>query len=370
MSKTYDAIVIGAGAMGSAAAYYLGQRGLKTLLVEQFALDHQLGSSYGISRIIRYAYDHPHYIQMAHATYPLWRDLEAKSGETLMTITGGLDFGSADHPRLVATRQAMTTMQIPFETFSPNEVAQRFAIHLEDGMIGLYQPDAGFVRASLAVKTHVRLSGATLLENCAVQKIKPHAQGAEIETSQGDFSAQFLVVTGGSWAGRLLPELNLPLTPTREPLVFFQTASNPAFSPEKMPITICWGEDHFYTIPEVDGTGFKAARHCSDAHVNPDTVDRTVETDYLEIVGGHVAKHFPQLANQPVQSARVCLYTMTPDEHFILDRHPEFPQIAIGAGFSGHGFKFSTLIGKLLADLATQQKIDLALDLFQVARFV
>jgi monomeric sarcosine oxidase len=376
MTTSYDAIVIGSGAMGSAAAYYLTQQGHKTLLLEQFYLDHQQGSSYGYSRIIRYAYDHPDYIALAHANYALWRDLEVKLGQELLVTSGGLDLGHPDNPRFAEVGNTMRTMNIPFEELTPQQVMQRFPqYHIPDDFMGFYQPDAGVLRTSLCIKGHVNLAlqqGLEFKSECKVLAITPSANGVIVETAQGTFQAAHLVITAGAWAGKVLAGLGLqlPLQPTREQLTFFDAPSE--YLPPRMPICINWGrvgEEIFYSIPDVTGNGFKAARHFSYENVDPNTLNRTPDKAYEETIRAYLRAFHPAIAQAKLLEAFVCMYTMTPDEHFIIDTHPDYPHIALGAGFSGHGFKFSTLIGKILAELATGQPVKQKIDLFTISRF-
>jgi monomeric sarcosine oxidase len=374
MTQTYDAIVIGAGAMGSAAAYYLAKSGQKTLLLEQFRLDHQMGSSYGKSRIIRYAYDYPVYIAMAKAVYPLWNDLEAASGEKLYLKTGGLDFGRPEQPRFAATSRSLKQMEVYFEDLSPAEVAQRFPqFHLDEDMRGIYQPDAGILYVSLCVMTHVRLAqqhGATLMEGTAVQRITPSVDGVTVLTDEGAFSAARLVIAAGSWAKKVLAdiELDLPLQPTREQLFFFDDKEVENFQVGRVPIFIGWGDEKvFYGMGDEDG--FKCAQHGIHEPTDPDTIKRETDPQQLEVVRGFLRRHMPAVAEKTLVDSRICMYTMTPDEHFVIDRHPLYPHISIGAGFSGHGAKFGTLIGKLLADIASGNPIELDLSQFHLDRF-
>lgn len=372
--KTYDAIVIGAGAMGSAASYYLARNGQKTLLLEQFHLDHDRGSSHDDSRIIRYSYDHPAYIGLSKGAYPLWHELEAESGENLLIQTGGLDFGYPDYPHFANTRQSLLDTNVPFEYLTPDEVCYRFPqFQLDEGMMAIYQPDAGMLRPSRIVVTHTRLAqqyGAEFIEQAKVLDIQPSTQNVIVKTAQGDFQAARLVITAGSWARQVLEQvgLRLPLQPTREMVCFFKGTPPELFSVEQCPIYINWGETSYYGIGSVDGSGFKAAQHGRHEPVSPDTMKRTVDPEYVEQVRGFLRRHIPN-ANGELVNSRMCLYTMTPDEHFVIDQHPEYPHIVFGAGFSGHGFKFSTLIGQILYKLATGQPVEYDISLFDCTRF-
>lgn len=381
MGKQYDAIVIGLGVVGSTAAWHLARSGQRVLALEQFELDHQNGSSYGSSRLIRYAYDHPAYIPLAQSSYPLWRELEADSGELLLHIVGGLDFGPADEDTLLTTRDTLRDTGMPYEWLTPAEVSARFPqFRLDDHMMGLYQPDGGALAASLCVNSAARMAlrhGATLQTGARVTAIEAHSDSVTVRTDDESFSAARLVVSAGSWAGPLLRTigLDLPLQPTREQLFFFDTQDPDAFLPGRMPVFREHGSRHtgdtllhFYGIPNIDGRGFKTGIHSNGEPTDPDNTLRTVDDSVCQLVRSFLRRHIP-LADSPLKAGRVCLYTMTPDEHFIIDRHPEHAHVAIGAGFSGHGFKFGVAIGEILADLVSKGSSSLDISLFALSRF-
>lgn len=380
MKRHYDAIVIGAGAMGSGAAYHLSKRGLSTLLLEQFALDHRLGSSYGHSRIIRYSYDSPQYVDLMRDTYPLWFALEEELGESLYMRTGGIDFGPADDETLQATIAAVKASGISHELLSLDEAHSRFPqFRFGAGFQVLYQPDSGFVRASKAVLGHLKLAralGTVIKENIEARKIHISADSVEVETSDGSFSASQLIVTAGAWAKTLLQQtgLELPLTPLRCQLNFMAPADLHLHQAERCPVWIA----HFrsvigrsvYGIASHDGAGFKIAHHGGPAFEHPSGISRQPEPNDVEALRPFMRAHIPGIAEAPVQESRICLYTQTPDEHFVVDSHPEFQHVVIGAGFSGHGFKFSAIIGKMLADIALDGSTPHNDELFKIARFL
>jgi sarcosine oxidase len=354
----YDVIVLGMGVMGSATAYHLARDGKRVLGLEQFERDHRMGSSYGESRIIRYAYDHPIYIEMAKAAYPMWHALQEESGRELMVHTGGLDFGPADYPSLVATRDNLAGANIPYEWLSPAEVAERFPqFVLSDDMRAVYQPDAASLLASRCVIAQVELAqkhGAVIHFNTPVIRIEPQHESVRVHTAAGAYEARSLVVTAGAWAGKVLSTtgLVLPVQPTREEIVFFDPPETALFQPEHFPVFISHGDTYHYGLPNVDGNGVKVGIHKRNEPVDPDTCKRTADDEYIQHMRGFMQTYIPRGVGR-VNEARICLYTMTPDEHFIIDRHPAYPHIVLGAGFSGHGFKFGPLIGRILADLAT-----------------
>jgi monomeric sarcosine oxidase len=375
-NSTYDVIVLGLGAMGSAAAYHLAKSGKRVLAIEQFELGHAFGSSFGESRIIRYAYDHPAYIELAKHVYPLWRDVEQDTGHQLVVTTGGLDWGRPDDPHFKDTRDSLDISGIAYDWLTPSEVRERLPqFTLRDDEMGLYQADAGFVRATLSVIAHgegARRHGAQLLTATPVERVEVHPDSVTVQTPNGAYSAGALVISAGPWAGPLLATMGLtvPLQPTREILTFFRTDAPALFTPQRCPIFIYHGGAKiYYGIPDADGiSGFKVAQHGRHEPTDPLTIDRTCEDEYVEQVRGFQQRYVP-LGGGELVKAYVCMYTMTPDEHFIIDTHPAYKHVAIGAGFSGHGFKFSTLIGKMLGELATDGASPTNNPLFRIERF-
>ncbi len=379
MNDSYDIIVIGAGAMGSAAAYYLARRGQRVLLLEQFEIDHRKGSSYGYSRIIRYSYDRPEYVDLMKDTFPLWFALEDELGETLYHRTGGIDFGPADDHSLQATIAAVKASGISHELMSADEAHKRFPqFRFADGFQVLYQPDSGFVAASSAVRGHIKLArrfGADVRDKTQVQNIKVARDSVDVSTGGEDFSAGRLIVTAGSWAKALLTEtgLELPLTVLRCQLNFMAPADWVPFESERCPIWIAHVSERFatslYGIPSHDGSGFKIAFHGGPPVSSPADIDYAPDASNVEALRPFMRAHIPGIASAPAKESRICLYTRTPDEHFIVDRHPEHAHVAIGAGFSGHGFKFSTMIGKMLTDIALDGQTPHNDLLFKISRF-
>ena len=380
MTEVFDAIVIGAGAMGSAAAYYLSERGQGVLLLEQFELDHRQGSSYGYSRIIRYAYDHPEYVELAKDTFPLWFALQEKLGEQLVFQTGGLDFGPAGEASLEATIAAMQASGLPYELLTLAESESRFPqFRLADNFKALYQPDSGFVKASKAVLGHIKLAkamGAVVKDSAPVSALELQSDSVLVATADGTYSAGKLIVTAGAWAKRLLKQtgLDLPLAPLRCQLNFMAPPESTPFEAEKCPVWIAHVASLFpeaiYGIPSHDGSGFKIAFHGGPAFAHPAEIDREPDAENVAALRPFMRAHIPGIAEAPVRESRICLYTQTPDEHFVVDRHPEYAHVAIGAGFSGHGFKFSTTIGKMLTDIVLDGATPHNDSLFKIERFI
>lgn len=381
MAQTVDTIVIGAGAMGSAAAYYLSKQGQKVLLLEQFELDHQNGSSYGVSRIIRYSYDYPEYVELAKDTYPLWFALQDELDESIYIKTGGIDFGPPEDEMFQNTIQSVKTSHIDHEMLTIEEAHKRFPqFKFREDFKVLYQPDSGIILASKAVLGHIKLAekhGATIKANTPVESIIIQSDSVEVKTANETYSAGKLVVTAGSWARFLLQQtgIDLPLTPMRCQLNFmmpnnlteqYSTANCPAWIAHVSTLY----PDTIYGIPSYMGTGFKIAFHVGESVNHPSEINYTPDEENVESLRQFMQAHIPEVAIAPVRESRICLYTMTPDEHFIVDTHPEYDHVAIGAGFSGHGFKFSTMIGKMLTDIVLDGETPHNDDLFKINRFL
>jgi sarcosine oxidase len=377
----YDLIIIGAGAMGSAAAYHAANAGLRVLVLEQFDIDHRYGSSYGYSRIIRYAYTDPTYIALARAVYPMWSALETEAGERLMIKTGGIDYGLPGEGSLQSVLNSLSASGIAHQVMDAAETMRRFPqFRLDDGMIASYQADYGVLRASKCVLAHLRLAmqhGATIYTNTRVASIIPETDSVTVITEDGTaYSAARLVITAGVWARGLLHSLglDLPLQGLRCHEVYFSPHTDAThYQAGEMPVFIHHDQWHsgaaFYGIPSIDGSGVKIAMHGGDP-VMPETGIDYAPSETAIAASRQYAQHFLPLVGEGAWvSARVCLYTMTPDEDFIIDHHPTHHSIVIGSPCSGHGFKFSTLMGKVLVDLAVNGTSPHTIDKFRVTRF-
>lgn len=380
MTQQFDAIVIGSGGVGSAAAYYLSRAGKKVLLLEQFELDHKNGSSYGFSRVIRYSYDNPIYVNLMRAAYPLWFALQEEAGEQLYVKTGGLDFGLPTQATFQTLKASMDTAELPYEHLSATEIRQRFPqFNLDEGMEGLFQDATGLLKASRCVLAHIRLAqarGAVVMDKTPVTRIVPTEQGVEVHTATETFAAERVVVTVGSWAKSMLAEQNvdLPLKIMPCQLGFYQPLKPELFTPGTMPVFFAHMNGDYgempYGIPHEDASiGYKLTTFYGwDTVDRPDEIDYTPSDEWVERLRNFARRYIPDAAGETV-STRRCLYTLTPDKHFVVDTHPRYPQLVIGAGFSGHGFKFTTLMGKMLSDLAIAGNTPHDTSLFKVARF-
>jgi monomeric sarcosine oxidase len=375
----YDVIVLGAGAMGCAAAYYLSLQNKNVLLLEQFNLEHEKGSSQDHSRIIRYSYDNPIYIQLMKEAFPLWFALEEKSGQELYVRTGGIDIGNASEKTYAETQNSLTTMNIPFEVLNASDSAKRFPqFRFDDNMEIIYQKDTGLLAATRCVKTHLTLAqqnGVTFRENAPVTKIISHTDSVEIEAGGETYHAAKLIISAGAWTNHVLKHLDiqLPLEPVGVQLAYFSPETTTMFDVEQMPVFIThlkntYG-DWVYGIPSYQGSGVKVAFHGGQRVKDVNDIDYDPKDSVIERLREYTSSYLPQ-ANAPLKATRICLYTMTPDEHFIIDKHPTHDHIIVATPCSGHGFKFSTLIGKMLSELALDGTTQHDTSLFKITRYL
>jgi sarcosine oxidase len=374
MPSSYDVIIAGLGAMGSAAAYHLARRGRRVLGLDRFSPPHTMGSSHGQTRIIREAYfEHPTYVPVVQRAYVLWEELSCAAKEPLLLQTGGLMIGTPDSIVFTGAKRSADAHRLPHDVLTAGEVRRRFpALHPNDDMMAVLEPRAGILFPERCIAAHLSLAarhGANLRTDEQVIRWHDTEQGVEIATTKGAYRASQMIVSAGSWARELLPDLNPPLTIERQVLFWFEPKSAPElFHPERCPIHL-WqlgaGESRkfFYGFPNL-GEGVKVAGHHDGAAVSPDSVSRDVTPAEVDAMRGLLRGHLPQ-ADGPLRSATVCLYTNTPDEHFWLDRHPHCPQVLIASPCSGHGFKFSSAIGEILADIVTAGKSQFDLGLFK-----
>ena len=362
MAQTYDVIVVGLGAMGSASLYHLARRGVKALGLDQFSPPHDLGSSHGQTRIIREAYfEDPIYVPMIQRAIQLWRELEQESGHQLYLQTGGLMLGAPESIIFSGSQRSAREHNLPFETLDSGEIRRRFpALNPEPHMIGLLEPRAGILYPEKCIATHLELArrhGATLRLNETVESWQPGATSASVKTPQGTYEAANLVLCSGAWLPELLPDLDLHLETERQVLFWFEALSNPEyFSPERCPVHLWEYEPGlmFYGFPDL-GTGIKTAIHHQGVRCERALLDRNLCPEDEARMRALVARFLPE-ANGPLRSATVCVYTNTRDEHFLLDRHPAHANVIVASPCSGHGFKFASVIGEILADLAAGQQ--------------
>jgi sarcosine oxidase len=372
----FDAMVVGLGAMGSAAAYQLARRGCRVLGLDAFALGHTFGSSHGESRIIRLAYfEHPDYVPLLRRAYALWEALQEAAGAELLRITGGLFVGRPDGSVVAGSLRSARRHELPHEVLDAAEIRRRYpALRPDPADVALYEGRAGTLFPERCIQASLRLAraaGAELRHGEPVRRWRAASGSVEVQTDAGRYRAQRIVFTAGAWLGKLLSALRLPLQPERNTVFWLHPRESPElFEPPRFPVFI-WDTGAmgaFYGLPHLERPGVKVARHHSGEACDPDTVNREATPSDEARVRQFVARAIPAL-DGPTAGSLVCLYTNTPDEHFVVDRHPELPSVVYAGGFSGHGFKFASVIGEVLADLATGAPANPAADFLRAARF-
>ena len=355
----YDAIVVGLGAMGSAAAYHLSRRGQRVLGLDALAPGHANGSSHGESRIIRLAYyEHPDYLPLVRRAYALWAELQDEAREELLRPLGGLFVGRPECEMVAGSIATMRRQGLAHEVPDAAKIRRRVpAFHPDEADVALFDPAAAILFADRCVAAQRRLAmahGAEILDETPARGWTATADGAEVWTDAGRVRAHRLVVTAGPWLGKLLADLDLPLQVERIPVFHWWPRESPElFAAGRFPVWM-WDAGAagvFYGLPQLDQPGVKAGRHHNGDWCDPDTVDRVVNERDERLVRDFLARRIPALDGTVVDRF-VCLYTDTPDYHFVIDQHPAYPNVVYAGGFSGHGFKFAPVVGEILADLA------------------
>jgi sarcosine oxidase len=367
--RMHDVIVAGLGAHGSAAAYQLAKRGRSVLGFDRFARGHTLASFGGLSRIIRLSYyEHANYVPLLKRAWDLWRELERDSGEMLLTQTGGLYMGPPDGELVSGSLASARTHDLDHEVLENAELRRRYPVFEPDrDWIGVFDVQAGWLAPERSVETHLRQAerhGATLRFAQPIERWEPDGDGVRVTTPAGSYRARRLVIAAGSWLPRLLPQLAPHLWVERNVLFWFEPRGQlEVFS--RLPVYIVEDTDRmYYGFPYDPGSGLKmAGLHFGD-RVDPDTVDREASATDEERVRAWLRRRLP-LANGERRRAQVCMYTNSPDGHFIIDR--EGP-VAYASACSGHGFKFASAVGEILADLATTGRPSLDVGFLSAAR--
>jgi sarcosine oxidase len=370
----FDLIVIGLGAMGSATAYHAARRGMRVLGLDAYPRGHKNGSSHGTTRIIREAYfEAPQYVPLVQRAYTLWRELEAESGRALLTITGGLNIGAPESEFVGGARMSAQLHHLPYEELTNTEVAARFpGFRLPEGIIAVYEPNAGILDPEACVFAHLDLAarhGAAIRHSEAAHRWSVDGDGVRVETEHAVYTARSLVITAGPWANELLTGLGLPLRVQRIVNVHFAPTAPALFAPERCPVYLMQvPEGDYYGFPALPGEGVKIGRHEIGEVCTPETIRRDVSPEEIAMLRDVLDRYLPGAAGDVLWTL-TCMYTNTPDRHFILDRHPTHANVAYGCGFSGHGFKFASAIGEVMADLALDGTTRHDIGFLSAARF-
>ncbi|QHT61282.1 N-methyl-L-tryptophan oxidase [Paenibacillus lycopersici] len=375
----YDVIVIGAGAMGMSAGYHAAASGRSALMIDAFDPPHAQGTHHGETRIIRHAYgEGREYTPMALRAQALWAELERETGRELFLKTGFLQAGEPNSRMLGEMIVSARENGLPAELLDGAQMRKRWpGLTLPESFAGCYEADSGVLLSEACVQAYRDAAvarGAAMLADTPVVAVRPDAGGADVVTAQGTFRAKSLVVTAGKFAGPMLAKLGLkrmPLAPIRKTVEWFRPATAD-YAPDRFPAFLFdLPEGIYFGFPDIGGEGVKAGRH--DGGFRPMPEDGVLPAhgafaDDGADCAAYVRRYMPGVVPDIIRGS-ACTYTMTPDEHFILDRHPDYPHVAIGAGFSGHGFKFASAIGEILAALAAGEEPGFDLSLFALRRF-
>ena len=368
-------IVAGLGAMGSAAVWRLAKRGRRVLGLDRLHPPHVQGSSHGRSRIIREAYfEHPLYVPLVRRAYDLWAELESESGRRLLRPTGGLMIGPPEGELVSGARRSAVTHGLPFEELSAAEMRSTFpALAPEDPVVGILEPRAGILLPERCVEAALdcaRRRGAELHFDEAVVGWSPEEGGVVVRSDKGTYSANRCILATGAWLAAMA-RTTLPLTVERQTAFWFRPLAHPErFSPDALPVYLWeWEPDRFfYGFPDL-GDGLKIARHHEGESVQPESAHREVSPEEVEGIRAIMHQYLPD-GNGPLLDASVCLYTNTPDRHFLVDRHPETSSVLLASPCSGHGFKFAPAIGEVLARLACDEDPEFDLGPFAAGRLM
>lgn len=375
MSAKFDIIVLGLGAAGSSALYHLSKTGKSVCGIDQFAPPHSFGSSHGQSRITRQAYhENPLYVPFIMRAYALWDELEKESGRKLFLKTGGIMLGAAGSGVIKGSELSAKTHQIPYEYLENEEMSKRFpAFKTEMDTVGILENNAGILFPEECIKANLEVAArndALIKLDEKVIAIDHTPEVIRIQTNKGEYETEKLIITAGAWTTELLPDLQLPLVVERQVLFWFYTGASGVkdFGPDELPIYI-WEYTPgkmFYGFPDL-GDGIKVAHHHAGEPTSPHTLTKQVSEDEIQAMTTIVRDYFNI---EPVFNyATTCMYTNTPDENFIIDHHPANKNIIVASPCSGHGFKFASVNGKILSDMAQDKKPELDISMFRISRF-
>jgi monomeric sarcosine oxidase len=356
--RDWDVIVVGLGAFGSAAAYWAATRpGIRVLGLEQFELGHANGASADHSRIIRYSYHRPDYVRLAARAYANWSEVEAEAGDRIVTVTGGLDLWPADAaiPQ-VDYATSLAAERVPFEQLDAAEIIRRWPQwRLTDDVTGIWQAQGGIADPYRGNAAHRRLAvahGATLRDRTKVSAIREVGGGYAVETAKATYGTRTVVLATDAWTNELLASFDrrLPLTVTKEQVTYFAAPDPSAFAPERFPVWIWMDDPSFYGFPVYGEGGPKVAQDYGGQQTTPDTRTFAPDEAIRARVRAFLAEHLPG-ALGPEIVTKTCLYTLTPERDFVVDRLPDSPGVVVGLG-AAHGFKFASVLGRILVELA------------------
>lgn len=374
-AEHFDTIVVGIGGMGSAAVHHLAQRGERVLGLEHFDIPHDMGSSHGVTRVIRLTYfEHPSYVPLLARAYALWRELEQAGGEQLLYITGSIDAGAPDSFVVKGSIASCAEHDLAHDVLSSAELTQRFpGFALPPEMMAIWQPDGGFLVPERCIVHHVwqaQAAGAEVRAREPVLDWQAKRESVTVRTTRATYAADRLVFTAGAWSQSLLPALGENAVPERQVMGWFQPAQPELFAVERFPVFNCLvPEGHYYGFPIHGIPGFKIGKyHHLQQQTTAESVDRECHLEDEEALRACTQRYLTGGMGATL-ALKTCMFTNTPDGHFIMDHHPEHENVVIAAGFSGHGFKFCSVVGEILADLALDGATRHDIGMFGLGRF-
>ena len=371
----YDAVVLGLGGMGSAVAAHASARGRRVLGIERFGPAHARGSSHGESRVIRQAYfESPAYVPLLQRAYALWDRLAARTGTSLRAQTGGLFVGRPETPLVAGTIASAQQWNLAHEVYDARELRRRWpAVTPRDDEIGVYESVAGAVFPEAGVQAHLldaAANGAELRFGVEATGWDAGDGGVRVSLVDGTVvEAARLAICAGSWFAQVAPDVGVPLRIERNVQFFFAPRDRAAVAPDRLPVWCAErpGQRMFYGFPDF-GDGTKVVHHGSGVFTEPDALDRTVRDEEIAYAHDALASFVPAAAGAFLRAAP-CMYTLTPDEHFLIGAHPHHPNVVLAGGFSGHGYKFTPVVGEIVAALLADDDPGFSLELFSPVRF-
>ena len=380
MAHAFDVIVVGVGSIGASTCWHLARRGLRVLGLEQGPIPNPEASFAGLTRAIRLSYaEHPDYVPLLQGAYKYWEVLEEESGEEILRLTGALYMGPPNGELVSGASLSAEQHGLAHTLYTHAELEENWPqFQLPDSFEGLYEDKAGYLLSERAVEAFVaeaRKHGADLRGGEMVTNWVSTNNGVRVQVGNNEYSAQHLVIAAGAWTGKILNDMSLPLVVTRQVLGWVAPPRPDDFISDKFPVWVIdgnKGEGVHYGFPITPdgsgGEGLKLALHWPGKKVDPSTVIRDKLPNDDSDIQDALTRYLPN-GRGPLLSQRVCLYTNSSDGDFIIDRHPKFPQVSLACGFSGHGFKFASVIGEVLADLATNGKTDWPIGFLGLSRF-